>query len=156
MSTSTLVALDSDQLRSSFANLTASQQEWLLARRYYDTDKECCIALGRDEGYASTTKRSSSNFRYCYDVLLKGDPTLVDEELVEALTRSNLLKALIEERSILDMNWVDAAEQKLGTAKASAVRDAISRVKGPKRTEEHIYRMDDIVKVIEGSAVSVD
>lgn len=146
-----LAVVDPRTLQAAFANLTASQQEWLLTRRYYATDKDCCIAMGRADNYASGAKRSSADFRYCYDLMLKGDSTLVDESLVEALTRSNLLKALIEERKILDMAWTDVADARLGGAKAQAITAAISRVKGSRHTTEHIFTVEEVMKVVEGT-----
>jgi hypothetical protein len=143
-------------LQSSFTHLTALQQEWLLTRRYYETDKACSLQLGRDGSFAANAKRNSSEFRVCYEMLIKGDPTLVDASLVDALIQSNVLKALIEERKILDFSWYDASDAKLGTAKAAAIRDAISRVRGSKHVEEHVFRLEEVMKVIEGEVVNIE
>jgi hypothetical protein len=142
---------DAPRLQAAFASLTSKQQEWLLTRRYFETDTACNDHLHRDKSFAATAKRGSEDFRLCYDTILKGDPTVVDEALVDALVQSNVLKALIEERKILDLDWMDVADVKLGTAKAGAVREAIARVRGTKRVEEHVYRVEDVLKIVEGT-----
>ena len=131
------------------------QQEWLLTRRYYATDKECCEVLKVDLSYGSSAKRSNADFRYCYALILEGDASLVDDSLVESLTKANVLKALIEERKILDMSWSAAADDRLGGAKASAIQSAIARVKGPKSTREHIFSVEEVLHVVEGTVREV-
>ena len=80
---------------------------------------------------------------------------MVDESLVESLTKANVLKALIEERKILDMGWSAAADNRLGGAKAQAIQSAISRVKGTRHTTEHIFTVEEVMKVVDGSVREV-
>lgn len=144
-------------LKATFATLTPGQQEWLLHRRYFESDKDCSLALHGDEGWHKNYKSRNSGFRTCYEILAtlgRGD---ADAALIESLVDANVLKALIEERKILDLPWVNEDGQggRLSTEKGKAVDHAISRVKGTKNTTEHVYRVEEVYQVLDTEAKEV-
>lgn len=135
------------ELQARFANLTAEKQEWLLLRRYYASDAACSDALTRMKGWAAEMKRQDADFRRCAELLLTGRPDDVDDVLIDALTKSNALKALIEERKILDVPWADSTGEaisgRLGQVKGGAMKAAIDRVRGSRHTVEHVFTIEE-------------
>lgn len=142
------------QLQKSFGRLGAKQQEWLLARRYYKSDKECSASLGYSTAPQANWKRQG-DFRLAYGLIQDGALDGMDEVLIEALAYANGMKALIEEGKIIGLTWDEASDQRLGSVKGGAVKDAIARVKPSKTVTEHVYTIEDLTPVIEGRVVDV-
>ena len=141
------------ELQGRFAQLTAEQQEWLLSRRYFNSDKECNEHLRKTANWARHLKASNVDFRACNEMLRQGRPEDVDVVLIEALTISNALQALIEERKVLGMPWDDITAR-LATVKGAAMKSATDRVKGSKHTVEHVYTVQEVLEaanVVEGT-----
>jgi len=148
-SNTTLVPTDFKmRLQTAFANLSAERQEWLLLRRYYTSDLQCSEALAKNPDWHKYAQRSNADFRLCHELLMVGRPDDIDDVLIDALTKSNALKALIEERKVLDIPWASDEgyiNKTLGSAKASAMRAAIERVRGTHSTIEHIYTVEQVL-----------
>ncbi|MAH51035.1 hypothetical protein CMI37_34785 [Candidatus Pacearchaeota archaeon] len=144
-------------LRGRFASLTAEQQEWLLLRRYFGSDKECNQYLNKTANWARYLKETHPDFRACNEMLLQGRPEDVDDVMIETLTKSNSLKSLIEERKVLDMGW-DKISARMATVKGAAMKASIDRVKGSKHTVEHVYTVQEVLEVanvVEGEVLDV-
>ena len=140
-------------LQATFAQLPAQLQEWLLLRRYHESDLACSKAMTGQGDWHRNYKSRNLDFRKCYGLLLALDTSEADKVLVESLVQSNALKSLIEERKILEVPWqtVDGAEigGRLATVKGAAMKAAIDRVKGTHSVTEHVYRVEEVMKVID-------
>ena len=146
------------RLQSSFARLTSKQQEWLLTRRDYNTDTDCSQALGYSNktGPQANWKRTGVDFREAYGLIINGALEGADALIVEALSNANGLRALIEERKILDMSWEDVSDAKLGGMKSTAVKEAVNRVKPAKHVTEHVFTVEEVRRVIDAEVIGIN